>query len=198
MKTLSLALTGLLALGGMQAARADAGGGALAGALIGGIIGHQSHETGAGIAIGALAGAAIGDAADHNHYHRSHTVVTYRGGYYGRGYDSWGCGVGYSYHPYYRPEPRVVYVPAPAPREVVVVQSAPTVANASTVIGGEQGADESGYTSAQYLALLTPQEMDILRQRSYGKPNMDLTDFLTAQEKGNLRARAANQVVIGQ
>jgi uncharacterized protein YcfJ len=38
--------------------------GAVLGGVAGGIIGHQSHNTGAGVVIGALAGAVIGHEVD--------------------------------------------------------------------------------------------------------------------------------------
>ncbi|MET0261498.1 MAG: glycine zipper domain-containing protein [Rariglobus sp.] len=60
------------------------------------------------------------------------------------------------------------------------------------------GGDSYGYTSADYLALLTPDERESLRQRSYGKQNSDLADFLTAQEKTNLRNRASSRNEIGR
>ena len=48
------------------------------------------------------------------------------------------------------------------------------------------------YSPADYQALLTPEEVAILQQRAKasGQLNYQLTDFLTEQEKANLRARA--------
>lgn len=190
MKLLTLALVGISLAAVAPTTRADAGRGLLAGALVGGIIGHQSHETGAGIALGAVAGGLIGGALDRPSYHRERVVVRYDDygyngyrhcddGYYRGG---WGHRDHYSTRVVYvEPAPRVVYVEAP-PAPVVVV-------NAD---------DAYGFTSNQYLALLKPEEMEILRQRSYGKPEMELAAFLTEKERANLRARSASQIEIGR
>lgn len=47
-------------------------GGAAGGAALGGIIGHQSGETGEGAAIGALGGAVLGGLIGHSQEKRSH------------------------------------------------------------------------------------------------------------------------------
>jgi uncharacterized protein YcfJ len=55
------------------------------------------------------------------------------------------------------------------------------------------------YSAADYQALLTPDEVAILqeRARASGRVNYQLTDFLTEQEKANLRARADRNRTIG-
>lgn len=56
---------GLLSYGCTQTEQ-GATGGALAGGALGGIIGHQSGETGAGAAIGAAGGAVVGGLIGHS------------------------------------------------------------------------------------------------------------------------------------
>jgi hypothetical protein len=48
-----------------------------------------------------------------------------------------------------------------------------------------------------YLALMTEEEIDILRRRAQasGRTNFQLTDFLTEEERANLRARAGIEVI---
>lgn len=55
------------------------------------------------------------------------------------------------------------------------------------------------YSAADYQALLTPDEVAILQQRARasGRVNYQLTDFLTEEEKANLRARAERNRTIG-
>jgi hypothetical protein len=176
--TLLLSLAGALALGAAAPARADVARGAILGGVAGAIIGHQSREAGAGAAIGVVAGGLLGHVVEERRSHR--TVVTHV------------------------PEPcttrrvvvvgrprRVVYhYPAPRPQVVVVQRPA-------REIGEDCALDAHGYSSADYLALLRPSELQILNDRSYGSPCDDLTDHLSAREKANLRARAARQVEIG-
>jgi surface antigen len=66
--TLSLSA---LVLSGCTQTEEGAAGGALAGGALGGIIGHQSGETGAGAAIGAVGGGLIGAAIGHSNEERS-------------------------------------------------------------------------------------------------------------------------------
>ncbi len=51
--------------------------------------------------------------------------------------------------------------------------------------------DSDTYTAEDYRDLLTPEEVDILqaRARAAGRDDERLTDFLTAQERENLRRR---------
>ncbi|QYM80143.1 hypothetical protein K0B96_05880 [Horticoccus luteus] len=62
-----------------------------------------------------------------------------------------------------------------------------------------QASGERSYSAADYQALLTPDEVAILqeRARASGRVNYELTDFLTEQEKANLRARAERNRTIG-
>lgn len=55
------------------------------------------------------------------------------------------------------------------------------------------------YSAEDYQALLTPDEVAILQQRARasGRVNYQLTDFLTEEEKANLRARAERNRTIG-
>lgn len=52
-------------------------------------------------------------------------------------------------------------------------------------------ADSYGYAPSDYLALMTPSEMDILRSRTSSRETDEMADHLTAEEKENLRRRAA-------
>lgn len=58
--------------------------------------------------------------------------------------------------------------------------------------GSYETRDAYGYSDSDYLALLTPTEVDTLRSRAQGRSG-DLADFLTDQERSNLRARAASR-----
>lgn len=51
--------------------------------------------------------------------------------------------------------------------------------------------DSFGYAPTDYLALMTPAEMDILESRTSSRDAEDMVDHLTAEEKENLRQRAA-------
>jgi hypothetical protein len=62
----------------------------------------------------------------------------------------------------------------------------------------DAGRDAYGYTSAEYLSLVTPEEREILRERARGSQTVDLAVFLTDQEKANLRNRAASRAEIGR
>ena len=194
MKLMTLSLAGLLAAGTMQTLRADdhagAGLGAIIGGVAGGIIGHQSDETAAGVALGAVAGAVVGHVVDSS---RDRTVIEYRSGPGGRWDDRRPRPVIIQREP---PRPVVIRAPRPAtPPVVIVVKSEPT----PVVIGADDcTTDVHGYSSADYLALLKPAELGVLRQRAYGDGRVDLADYLTDLEKGNLRARAARQIVIGE
>lgn len=55
-------------------------------------------------------------------------------------------------------------------------------------------------SSADYMALMTADEIAILQQRAAGsnRTSYELTDFLTEAEKQNLRERAARQSEIGR
>ena len=64
-------------------------------------------------------------------------------------------------------------------------------------VASSQGRDSYGYTSGDYLSLLTPGERDQLERRASGS-NGSLADFLSSEEKSNLRKRAKNQNVIGR
>lgn len=57
--------------------------------------------------------------------------------------------------------------------------------------------DRYGYTSNDYLNLLTPDEMETLRSRAPRDANVDLAAYLTADEKANLRRRASSRRTIG-
>ena len=54
-----------------------------------------------------------------------------------------------------------------------------------------QDQDSYGYTPSDYLALMTPAEMDILRSRTSSRDTETMVDQLTSEEKQNLRRRAA-------
>lgn len=56
------------------------------------------------------------------------------------------------------------------------------------------------FTSGDYIAVMTPDEIKILQQRAEasGRRHYELTDFLTDQEKLNLRQRAARESEIGR
>lgn len=191
MKPITLGLAGLLALGPLQSVRAGEGlgFGALLGGIAGGVIGHQSKEALAGAAVGVAAGAFAGHLYDHNRERRE-TVVVQR-------YPETG------YHYSRRERVVVVQAPPPPPRRVVVVETCPPPAVTTVVvtqareIGAECHTDVHGYAPADYLALLKPSELALLRQRARGVYDTDLTAYLTEREKTNLRARAARQVEIG-
>ena len=61
--------------------------------------------------------------------------------------------------------------------------------------------DSGGYSSSEnyYMSLMRPDEVDILRARARasGRSNYELTDFLTEEEKANLRRRDASRQEIG-
>lgn len=63
------------------------------------------------------------------------------------------------------------------------------------VYGADYGTskDQYGYTGGDYISLLTASEMNILRNRAQGASTVVLADYLTEQEKANLRARAQSQ-----
>lgn len=54
--------------------------------------------------------------------------------------------------------------------------------------------------SGFYRSLLTPDEVSTLRARAAqaGRPNAEVTEFLTAEEKSNLRRRASAKTEIGR
>jgi hypothetical protein len=54
--------------------------------------------------------------------------------------------------------------------------------------GAYETRDSYGYSEADYLGLITPAEVDTLRARAQGRSG-NLADFLTDQERANLRAR---------
>ncbi|HET7537205.1 MAG TPA: YMGG-like glycine zipper-containing protein [Candidatus Didemnitutus sp.] len=58
--------------------------------------------------------------------------------------------------------------------------------------------DSYGFTSQDYLALLTSDERAILDRRAQGTGYSDIAVLLTDQEKANLRARAQRQQEIGR
>ena len=60
------------------------------------------------------------------------------------------------------------------------------------------GQDSYGYTADDYLNLLTANERDTLRSRAPSSSGAQLADYLTSQEKANLRARANSQREIGR
>jgi hypothetical protein len=68
--------------------------------------------------------------------------------------------------------------------------------NQDRVVSSNSGSydtrDSYGYTDTDYLAMLTPAEVDTLRARAQGRSG-DLSDFLTDQERSNLRARNATR-----
>ena len=64
-------------------------------------------------------------------------------------------------------------------------------------VASSQGRDSYGYTSGDYLSLLTISEREQLERRVSGS-NGSLADFLSSEEKSNLRKRAKNQNVIGR
>lgn len=51
--------------------------------------------------------------------------------------------------------------------------------------------DTYGFTSTDYLSVMTPAEMDILRSRTTSRDTEALANYLTSEEKANLRRRAA-------
>lgn len=66
----------------------------------------------------------------------------------------------------------------------------------------DRALDSSGYSSDDdyYMSLMRPDEVDILRARARasGRSNYDLTDFLTLEEKDNLRRRDTSRRGIGE
>lgn len=58
--------------------------------------------------------------------------------------------------------------------------------------------DSYGFTSQDYLSLVTSDEMAILRRRAEGSSTSDLALYLTDQERANLRARSNRQQEIGR
>jgi uncharacterized protein YcfJ len=58
--------------------------------------------------------------------------------------------------------------------------------------------DHYGFTSQDYLSMLTSEERDILRRRAQGSSTSDLAVFLSDQERANLRARSSRQQEIGR
>ena len=66
-------------------------------------------------------------------------------------------------------------------------------------VGTTTATTSRAYSAADYQALLTPDEVAILQQRARasGRVNYQLTDFLTEEEKANLRARAERNRTIG-
>lgn len=149
MKTTNLILMSGICLVGLMGCSQDphvrrtTAAGTAAGALIGGVIGHQSGETGKGAALGAAVGGLAGHAIGSEQQQQ-------------------------------RAEDR------------------PGVTYADT--------HSRNFTSGDYIAVMTPDEIKILQQRAEasGRRHYELTDFLTDQEKLNLRQRAARESEIGR
>jgi uncharacterized protein YcfJ len=55
----------------------------------------------------------------------------------------------------------------------------------------EMRRDSYGFTSTDYLGLMTANEMDILRTRTSSRDTETMASYLTTEEKENLRRRAA-------
>ncbi|HEX2100648.1 MAG TPA: YMGG-like glycine zipper-containing protein [Candidatus Synoicihabitans sp.] len=68
---------------------------------------------------------------------------------------------------------------------------------AGGAVGTRQDRNESrsrdtyGYSSNDYIAMMTPAEMDILRARTSSRDADTMASYLTSEEKSNLRRRAA-------
>ncbi|HTL67286.1 MAG TPA: glycine zipper domain-containing protein [Lacunisphaera sp.] len=58
-------------------------------------------------------------------------------------------------------------------------------------------ADRYGFTNGDYLALMTDDEMRTLEARAPNRSGDDLANYLTDQEKENLRRRSNNRQPIG-
>ncbi|HYC71720.1 MAG TPA: glycine zipper domain-containing protein [Opitutaceae bacterium] len=62
---------------------------------------------------------------------------------------------------------------------------------------GDTPRDRYGFTSGDYLTLMTDQEMRILQSRAPNTSGVDLANYLTDEERANLRRRAGNRAPIG-
>jgi uncharacterized protein YcfJ len=58
--------------------------------------------------------------------------------------------------------------------------------------------DYYGYTPQDYYNMMTSDEREILRRRAEGRSYNDITDFLTEEERANLRARNERRQQIGR
>lgn len=63
---------------------------------------------------------------------------------------------------------------------------------------GDTPRDRYGFTSGDYLSLMTEEEMRILRNRAPSMGGTDLASYLTDQERENLRRRAGNRAPLGR
>lgn len=61
-----------------------------------------------------------------------------------------------------------------------------------------QTRDTYGFSSDDYYNLLNTQERDILRARTQGRTDVELTSFLSEEEKANLRRRAGGRSEVGR
>jgi hypothetical protein len=57
--------------------------------------------------------------------------------------------------------------------------------------------DDEGFTHRDYLELLTPEEIDVLRARARWETRQHLAEHLTDRERANLRRRALERTEIG-
>lgn len=63
---------------------------------------------------------------------------------------------------------------------------------------GDTPRDRFGFTNGDYLSLMTDEEMRILQNRAPNTAGMDLAQYLTEEERANLRRRAGNRAPIGR
>jgi uncharacterized membrane protein len=58
--------------------------------------------------------------------------------------------------------------------------------------------DTYGFAASDYIALMTPEEMDILRARTTSRDAQTMANHLTEEERANLRRRAAQQGTLAE
>ncbi len=61
-----------------------------------------------------------------------------------------------------------------------------------------QTRDSYGFTADDYYNVLNSDEREILRARTQGRTDVELTSYLTEEEKANLRRRATGQSQVGR
>lgn len=63
---------------------------------------------------------------------------------------------------------------------------------------GDTPRDRYGFSNGDYLALMTNEEMNILQSRAPSYSGTDLANYLTDEERANLRRRAGNRAPLGR
>jgi uncharacterized protein YcfJ len=63
---------------------------------------------------------------------------------------------------------------------------------------GDTPRDRYGFTNGDYLSLMTQEEMRILQNRAPSYGGTDLANYLTEEERSNLRRRAGNRAPLGR